>query len=82
MKSQKQIVLEHLQKFGKITSLDAINMYRITRLSDAIFRLREEGVNIAMERVEKVGASKSERRLSTYGVYSLVKEPVALEVTA
>lgn len=44
--SQKKIVLEHLLNNEYITSIEAIEKYRITRLSDRIFNLRKEGYNI------------------------------------
>lgn len=34
-------VLEHLQKFGSITSLEAIDLYGATRLSAIIYNLRK-----------------------------------------
>ena len=40
-------VLEHLQKYGYITSLEAIELYGATRLSDIIFRLRKRNYNIS-----------------------------------
>ena len=36
-------VLLHLQKEGSITSWDAIQLYRATRLSAIIFNLKDEG---------------------------------------
>lgn len=39
-------VLEHLQKNGTITSLEAIDLYGATRLSDIIYRLRRRGFKI------------------------------------
>ena len=42
-------VLAHLQERGSITSWDAIQMYRATRLSAIIFNLREEGYKIWSE---------------------------------
>ena len=39
-------VLAHLQQEGSITSWDAIQLYRATRLSAIIFNLRKEGYNI------------------------------------
>lgn len=39
-------VLKHLQTYGCITSLEAIDLYKATRLSDIIFRLRKRGVKI------------------------------------
>jgi len=35
-------VLEHLQKFGSITSLEAIDLYGATRLSAIIYNLRKQ----------------------------------------
>lgn len=34
-------VLEHLQKYGSITSLEAIELYGATRLSSIIYNLRK-----------------------------------------
>ena len=45
MKKEKttklQKVLEHLQKNNTITSMEAIDLYGATRLSDIIFKLRK-----------------------------------------
>lgn len=46
MKTQKQSVLEHLQKRKSITSWEAITLYRATRLADIIFKLKSEGYKI------------------------------------
>lgn len=41
MRDQKQKkVLEHLKKNGSITSLEAFELYRATRLSSIIYRLK------------------------------------------
>jgi hypothetical protein len=47
--TQTDAVLEHLEKYGHITSLEAINLYGATRLSDIIYRLRRQGYIIATE---------------------------------
>lgn len=39
-KNKTSEVLEHLRKYGKISSLDAIKLYGATRLSAIIFNLR------------------------------------------
>lgn len=44
--NKTQAVLEHLEKYGGITTLEAINEYGATRLSDIIYRLRNQGHNI------------------------------------
>ncbi len=41
MKSQKQMILDHLLKNGSITTWDSFEIYGITRLSDRIFTLRK-----------------------------------------
>ena len=44
--SKHQKVLEHLKKYGSITSWEAINRYGATRLSAIIFNLRKQGYDI------------------------------------
>ena len=39
-------VLKHLQTYGSITSIEAINLFGATRLSAIIYRLRNEGYTI------------------------------------
>lgn len=39
-------VLQHLEKYGHITSLEAIEKYGATRLSAIIFTLRKRGYDI------------------------------------
>lgn len=41
--TQTQVVLDHLQNRGSITSMEAIELYGATRLADIIFRLRKQG---------------------------------------
>lgn len=42
-KTQKERVLEHLQKYGTITSWEAITNYGCTRISEYIRQLRTDG---------------------------------------
>lgn len=49
--SKTNQVLMHLQK-KPITSWEAINLYRATRLADIIFKLRQRGHNIVTYMVE------------------------------
>lgn len=39
-------VLEHLENYGCITSLEAIEKYGATRLADIIYKLRKRGYDI------------------------------------
>jgi hypothetical protein len=45
--NQLQAVKQHLESGKGITSLQAINLYGCTRLSDKIFKLRKSGMNIS-----------------------------------
>ena len=47
----KEIILEHLQEHGSITSLEEIEKYKCTRLSQYILLLRKAGYNIRNEDV-------------------------------
>ena len=47
----KEIILEHLMKHGNITSLEAIEKYKCTRLSQYILLLRKDGYIINNEEV-------------------------------
>lgn len=67
MEGQAIKVKEHLEKHGSITSWEAIDGYRITRLSACIFRLRRKGMCILTERRQKDDGT-------WYGVYHLMKE--------
>ena len=47
--SQCEMVMEHLERHGSITPLDAIYGYGITRLSAVIFKLKKKGIEIDTE---------------------------------
>lgn len=55
--SQLEQVQTHFRQFGDITSWEAIQLYRITRLSAIIFILRDDGWNI--ESIRKENESKN-----------------------
>ena len=46
MKGSKVRILEHLQTYGTITSMEAFERYGITRLAARISELREKGYDI------------------------------------
>lgn len=61
-------VLNHLKEHGTITSLEAIELYGATRLSDIIYRLRKKGMKIEtldLPFTDRYGTK------STYGKYVL-----------
>ena len=49
--SQNQKILNHLKEHKKITSYEAFEKYRITRLSARIHDLREQGYNITSDMI-------------------------------
>lgn len=53
--TQTEIVLKHLLRKGSITSWEAIEKYKITRLSALIYTLKDLGHDIVSERVYKKG---------------------------
>ena len=62
--SQKDLVLNHLKTYGRITSWEAIEKYHITRLSEYIRSLRnDDGINIPDEWKENNGKRFKEYRL-------------------
>ena len=63
-------VLEHLQKYGYITSLEAIELYGATRLSDIIYRLRNRGFKIETIDIPFVDNYGTK---SSYGKYVLIE---------
>jgi hypothetical protein len=63
-------VLEHLRTYGCITSLEAIDLYKATRLSDIIFRLRNRGIRIQTIDIPFVDSNGIK---SVYGKYVLVE---------
>lgn len=65
-----EIIKEHLEKYGSITSKEAINKYGNTRLSATIYILRSRGLNI----ITDYETSKNRYgKPVTHGVYKLVK---------
>lgn len=69
-KNKTQVALRHLKEHGTTTSLEAIDKYRATRLSDIIYRLRKQGMHI-----ETIDIPFTDRygTKSKYGKYVLVK---------
>ena len=53
VKTQRQMVIYHLQHDGDITSLEAFRDYGITRLSSIIHTLRSEGYSIVSNPVTR-----------------------------
>jgi len=54
--TQLQAIKDHLETYGSITALDAIEKYRCLRLAARIADLRNSGMNIKTNMIEKNGA--------------------------
>lgn len=50
--SKTAAVLAHLKRGRTITSMQAFEKFRATRLADIVFKLRGQGYNISTELVE------------------------------
>ena len=62
-KSQKDMILIHLQMHKTITTWEAIDKFHATRLSAIIFNLRQEGHNISSTNMSGGGKKWVEYRL-------------------
>ena len=50
--TQNQRVLEHLEKYGSLTALEAVHNYGIMRLASRISDLKHQGYNITSDRIK------------------------------
>lgn len=66
MKGQKIRVLQHLEKYGSITSMDAFKEYGITRLAARIKDLRELGYDIITIMIENKNRYNEDTRYAKY----------------
>ena len=64
-KTQKQMCLEYLEKYGSITPLEALTAFNSFRLAALICELRKEGYNISMT------LNEDGKR---FGIYTLLRE--------
>ena len=51
--TQKDRILKHLQRYGSITTWESFEMYGDTRLSDKIYRLKQDGYEFDEEWLSK-----------------------------
>ena len=70
-KTQENQILNHLKKHKFITSWEAIQEYRITRLSARIYELREKGYQITTKNITENG--------KTFAEYSLISTTLLKE---
>ncbi len=64
--SQEDVIARHLEQKGSITSMEAFEKYKITRLSGRIFDLRARGMDIVTDMIYKKDGTK-------YAVYRWTK---------
>lgn len=67
MKTKTEQILNHLKKRKKITSLEAIELYKCTRLAAVIFNLKNRGYEIITHIVQDKNGTK-------WGVYRYLGE--------
>ncbi len=73
MKTQKGRILNHLQKYGSITSKESYDLYGDTRLSDKIYRLKKDGYKFSEEWIK--GKNRFGEKVQ-YKKYILEKEVI------
>ena len=76
MDTKTNQVKEHLLERGSITSWEAIQLYRATRLSAIIFNLRKAGYIIESEWQEGIDSNGNQVR---YVKYNLITEKEYIE---
>lgn len=64
-KTQKEQILEHIEKYGSITPLEAQKLYGCMRLGARIWDLRKDGYEIVREIVE-VETRNGKARVARY----------------
>lgn len=69
--TQMSEILAYMKAGNRITSMQAIEMFGATRLSDIIFKLRKDGYNIITHDI--VGKNRYGGTV-TYAEYELIKE--------
>jgi len=65
-KGYKQILLEHFRRFKSITSLDAFEMYGMTRLSAVIYSLKKDGYIFEDEMIDVENRYGKKIRVKAY----------------
>ena len=70
--THEQILLNHFAKYKTITSMEAFDLYGMTRLSAVIYQLREKGYEIEM--VWETGYNRYNQPIK-WGKFYLKKTP-------
>lgn len=64
MKTQQAKILNHLRTRGKITSVEAIGLYGVTRLADVVFKLKKRDHKIVTTMRRGVLGNYAEYRMA------------------
>ena len=64
--SQREMILKHLKRYGKITDVQAFNNFGIRRLSGRIYDLRADGYQIRTEMTTKPNRFGQKTTFATY----------------
>lgn len=66
MKGSKVRILDHFEKYGILTSMEAIQLYGITRLAARIKDLRDMGYNISTIMTDGINRYEEPVRYAVY----------------
>lgn len=66
METQKEMILEHLKKYGRITDREAYTEYAIRRTGARVWDLRKDGYNIRTEMTTKPNRFGKYTTFATY----------------
>ena len=64
--TQKEMILSHLQRRGKITDLEAFQLYAVRRLGARIYDLRADGYKISTQNTK---AKNRYGNITTFATY-------------
>ena len=73
--TKKKKILTHLQSGRTITSMEAIDLYKCTRLAAIIYSLKDEGYNIESKNVKGTNTNYARYKLlraNSEGQYSFL----------
>lgn len=68
--TQKEAVLNYMQKHGSITTLEAIHELGVTRLSAKIFELKKDGYDIRVRAIIVPTRYHKKARVAEYSLIS------------
>lgn len=66
MKNQREIIMEHLKRFGSITPIEALQEYGIMRLASRVCELRKMGADIQDETIFYTNRLGQQKHFSKY----------------